>query len=85
MNNVFRMVVVKLMNDNSIQNDNIMRDELQKRVRSFEKTSANGESIQILRKKCTKISFSKIKEKAHLSPERKRGGALTLFRDNKEN
>ena len=44
-NNAIRMVAVKLMNDDSIQNDNIMRDGLQKRVGSFETRNANGESI----------------------------------------
>ena len=48
MNNTTGMVAVKLTNDDSIQNDNIMRDGLQKRVGSFETTSANGESIQTL-------------------------------------
>ena len=47
-NNANGMVAVKLMNDDSIQNDNIMRDGLQKRAGSFETTSANSESIQTL-------------------------------------
>lgn len=47
-NNAMGMVAVKLMNDESIQNDNITIDRLQKRIRSFETTSPNGKSIQTL-------------------------------------
>jgi len=84
-NNAMGMVAVKMMDDETIQNDNIMRYGLQKRVGDLETTSSNGESIQTLReKRRKKMSFAKIKETAHLSPERKRG-ALTFLRDRKEN
>ena len=72
-NNAMGMVAVKMMVDETIQNDNIMRYGLQKRVGDLETTSSNGESIQTLLKKQTKMSFAKIKKTAHLSPERKRG------------
>ena len=84
-NNAMGMVAVKMMDDETIQNDNIMRYGLQKRVGDLETTSSNGESIQTLReKRRKKMSFAKIKETAHLSSERKRG-ALTFLRDRREN
>lgn len=47
-NNAMGMAEVKLMNGNTIQTDNIMRARLQKRIGSFETTSANGESVETI-------------------------------------
>jgi len=73
-NNAMGMVAVKMMDDETIQNDNSMRYGLQKRVGDLETTSSNGESIQTLREKGERKCLSQKLKRQHILVQRGRGG-----------